>query len=166
MIASNSKTLDGEYSQGSAVAVSSEYAITNCHVTDGMRFIAVYDTVSKKAYDAVVSNADVASDRCFLKVNGALRPISSVRAANSLAVGEQVFTIGNPSGLTNTLGEGIVSGIREQNVVLVQTTAQIAKGSSGGALIDVYGALIGITTFRIKDAEGLNFAIAADEYWK
>jgi serine protease Do len=77
-----------------------------------------------------------------------------------------VYTIGNPSGLSKTLGEGLIAGLREQNDIrYVQTTAQISRGSSGGALVDSKGALVGITTFLLKDAQNLNFAIAAEDYW-
>jgi S1-C subfamily serine protease len=47
---------------------------------------------------------------------------------------------------------------------IIQTTAQISRGSSGGGLFDRFGNLIGITTFKIADSEGLNFAIAIDNF--
>ncbi|MGB6797861.1 MAG: serine protease, partial [Xanthobacteraceae bacterium] len=82
------------------------------------------------------------------------------------AIGARVYTIGNPAGYLNTLGEGIISGLREQDgIKLIQTTAQISPGSSGGALVDPSGALVGITSFFWKNAQNLNFAIAADEFW-
>ena len=78
----------------------------------------------------------------------------------------------NKSGITNflglesTLGEGIVSGLRNrQGVRYVQTSAPISPGSSGGGLFDERGNLLGITSFKIEDAENLNFAIAAEDYW-
>jgi len=71
------------------------------------------------------------------------------------------------TGLTKTLGEGLISGLRsEGGISYVQTTAPISPGSSGGALVDSKGALVGITTFLLKDAENLNFAIAAEEFWR
>jgi serine protease Do len=86
---------------------------------------------------------------------------------SELAVGERVYTIGNPSGLSRTLGEGLIFGLRKpKSVELIQTTAQISKGSSGGALLDSTGALIGITTFLLRDAQNLNFAVAAQEFWR
>lgn len=72
--------------------------------------------------------------------------------------------IGNPSGLTATLSEGIVSGLRiQRGVRYVQTSA---PGSSGGGLFDERGDLLGITSVKIEDAENLNFAIAAEDYWR
>lgn len=129
-------------------------------------FRAVSET-KQKVLKANIERADRATDRCFVKVEGRLNPISAVRRVQDLSVGERVYTIGNPSGLTKTLGEGLVSGLRQRDSIrYVQTSAQISKGSSGGALVDSRGALIGITTFLLKDAQNLNFAIAAEEYWR
>ena len=101
------------------------------------------------------------------RYGGSLNPIAAVRRFKDLFVGERVYTIGNPSGLTKTLGEGLISGLREppNDIRYVQTTAPISEGSSDGALVDSKGALVGITTFRLKDAQSLNFAIAAEDYW-
>jgi S1-C subfamily serine protease len=156
-----------EASIGSAVAVAADTALTNCHVIENQALIMVLDEATKEPLKASVSNADLPSDRCFLKINGGgLNPIAAVRRFRDLSVGERVYTIGNPSGLSKTLGEGLISGLRERNDIrYVQTTAQISRGSSGGALVDSKGALVGITTFLLKDAQNLNFAIAAEDYW-
>ena len=156
----------GETHIGSAVAISDDKALTNCHVIENQPVIRIVET-KQKVLKATVERADRATDRCFLKVEGRLNPISAVRRVQDLSVGERVYTIGNPSGLTKTLGEGLVSGLRQRGSIrYVQTSAQISQGSSGGALVDSRGALIGITTFLLKDAQNLNFAIAAEEYWR
>jgi Trypsin/Trypsin-like peptidase domain len=156
-----------EVSIGSAVAVAADTALTNCHVIENQALIMVLDEATTEPLKASVSNADQSSDRCILKVyGGSLNPVAAVRRFKDLSVGERVYTIGNPSGLSKTLGEGLVSGLRERNDIrYVQTTAQISRGSSGGALVDSKGALVGITTFLLKDAQNLNFAIAAEDYW-
>jgi Trypsin-like peptidase domain/Trypsin len=153
---------------GSAVAVAADTALTNCHVIENQASIMVLDEATKQPLKANVSSADRSSDRCFLKVDGgSLNPIAAVRRFKDLSVGERVYTIGNPSGLSKTLGEGLISGLRQHDGVrYVQTTAQISGGSSGGALVDSKGALVGITTFLLKDGQNLNFAIAAEEYWR
>ena len=75
-----------------------------------------------------------------------------------------MYAIGSPSGLRNTLSEGIVSGLREiKGIQHIQTTTPISPGSSGGGLFDAEGKLIGITTFRIGDNGNLNFAVSLDE---
>ena len=96
--------------------------------------------------------------------------LAGVRAYKDLKVGERAFTIGSPAGFESTLGEGLVSGLREEEGLhYVQTSAPISPGSSGGGLFDQHGNLIGITTLiyvgeqRIN--QSLNFAIAGDEFF-
>ncbi len=157
----------GEGILGSAVAVSENWALTNCHVVAHQRLIVLADDQSGKKLKADIAYADERNDRCILRTDQNLRPIAALKPRDNLAVGERVYTIGNPSGLTKTLGEGLISGLRRRSGILyVQTSAPISKGSSGGALVDSRGALIGITTFLLKDAQNLNFAISADEYWR
>jgi S1-C subfamily serine protease len=94
-----------------------------------------------------------------------LKPISHFKRYDQLIVGEVVYTVGSPQGLENTLAEGIISGKRELGgQEIIQTTAPISRGSSGGGLFDSSGNLIGITTFKIVDAEGLGFAIPIHEF--
>lgn len=158
---------EGKGSLGSAVAIASDMAITNCHVIEGQSIVTLNGDETDQPILARLYKAHPSSDRCVLKTESVLRPIKSIRESGNLAIGERVYTIGNPSGLSKTLGEGLVSGLRKSGLVeLVQTTAQISKGSSGGALVDSSGALIGVTTFLLRDAQNLNFAIAAHEYWK
>jgi S1-C subfamily serine protease len=157
----------GKGSLGSAVAIARDIAITNCHVVQGQNLITLYDESFERLMAAKIFKADIKTDRCVLRTQGGLRPVASIRTSSELAVGERVYTIGNPSGLSKTLGEGLISGLRKpKSIELIQTTAQISKGSSGGALVDSTGALIGITTFLLRDAQNLNFAIAAQEFWR
>jgi S1-C subfamily serine protease len=160
-------TKDRPVSIGSAVAISADSALTNCHVVSGQPFIELVDETTDQLLTASIARADQTSDRCFLRVQGKLNPIAGVRSIADLAVGERVYTIGNPSGLTKTLGEGLISGLRHNaGITYVQTSAPISPGSSGGALVDSKGALIGVTTSFMKDAQNLNFAIAAEEFWR
>jgi len=151
--------------QGSAVAVSEHLLLTNCHVVKGSGLIKIVQdhTVS----DAKLVAADTAADRCVLQADGiALVPISGIRPFTDLAVGEHVFAIGAPVGLERTLTEGLLSGLRHQpGRNLVQTSAAISPGSSGGGLFDDRGNLIGITTMASIGYQNLNFAVAAGDYW-
>jgi S1-C subfamily serine protease len=153
-------------SQGAAVAVTPRLALTNCHVLGSNR---VHFLLKRKAIlAATIAYGDKSSDRCVLEIKkGALAAVGGIRPYSNLTVGERVYTVGSPSGLENTLGEGIISGLRRRwGVDLVQTSAPISPGSSGGGLFDAAGNLIGITTFLLRDAQNLNFAIAADAYWR
>jgi S1-C subfamily serine protease len=164
--ASRARGKELEVSQGSAVAISTNEAITNCHVVGGASTV----TLSKgpTTLEARISAADEPTDRCYLAVlSGTLEPIIGLRDHSKLSVGETVYTIGSPRGLDNTLGQGLISGLRKvKGVQFIQITAPISPGSSGGGLFDERGNLIGITTFAFRDSQNLNFAIAASEYWR
>ena len=79
-----------------------------------------------------------------------------------------MFAIGAPRSLERTLSEGLVSGLRHQpGRNLVQTSAPVSPGSSGGGLFDEKGNLIGITTLAsLVGAQNLNFAVAASDFWE
>ena len=91
---------------------------------------------------------------------------------DDLERGEKVYAIGNPAGLENTITDGLLSGLRTaQDTVqrLVQISAPISPGSSGGGVFDGRGRLIGMSTFILRPNTGqnLNFALPVDEilYW-
>jgi S1-C subfamily serine protease len=151
--------------QGSGVAVGNKHLVTNGHVVADGNAIVV--AKGESAFTAVISHADVKSDRCLLRVvDGAVTPIKGVRRFEDLTVGERVFAVGSPRGLENSLSEGLISGLREENGIrYIQTSASISPGSSGGGLFDAAGNLIGVTTLLVRDSQNLNFAIAAIDYW-
>ncbi len=155
-----------ELSQGSAIAVSADYLLTNCHVVKERPLIAIAQ--GKEVKEASLVSADPSSDRCILKVaEASLSPVQGIRQFSNLKVGERVYSVGTPSGLERTLGEGIISGLRpSEEGRFVQTTAPISPGSSGGGLFDSSGNLIGVTTFLLKEAQSINFAIAAEDFWR
>lgn len=104
----------GSVVQGSAVAVSKDTLLTNCHAASGMNVIVVKQGDAFE--EAKVVSGSQKRDQCVLKIGKqALEPVSGVRNYDSLKVGEKVYTVGSPSGLENTLGEGIVSGLRKKD---------------------------------------------------
>lgn len=157
-------TLDRESKpakQGSAVVVARETAITNCHVIEGSD--AVLLRRENVMIEAEVQYVDTPRDLCQLRVPNLAAPSVEFAPPQSLRVGARAYAIGNPRGLENTMSDGIVSGIRKYRGTLeaIQTTAPISPGSSGGGLFDDQGRLIGITTFSVKEAQNLNFAMPA-----
>ena len=167
MAANSKRDLDRKrnLSIGSGVAVSDNVIITNYHVVKGRLLIKVRQ--GGRTLDAQVLSHDKKTDRCVLLISG--QPLIAVRGYRpyrSLKVGEKVYTVGSPKGLENTLGQGLISGLRRNNqgMRMVQTNAQISKGSSGGGLFDRFGNLIGITTLTVKDSQALNFAISVEDY--
>jgi hypothetical protein len=153
--------------QGSAIAISEHLLLTNCHVVKDRPLIKLVQEGVRA--QATLVAADNATDRCVIKTEAlTLAPIGGVRTLDSLAVGERVFAIGAPLSMERTLSEGLISGIRhETGRNLVQTSAPLGHGSSGGGLFDDRGNLIGITTLAsFGGAQNLNFAIAAADYWR
>jgi len=150
--------------QGSAVAITTSKAITNCHVVNKMGVILA--RVNGKPQEFQISSSDVGRDICIIAISEkseSLHPISETRSYDDLKVGEKVYAIGSPQGLENTLSEGIISGLRDDNgKKLIQVTAPFTHGSSGGALIDENGKLIGITSGMLDGEGNLNFAIPVD----
>lgn len=148
---------------GSAVAVSESDLLTNCHVVgDKTEVTLVRD---RKELKAKVVSMNINADRCVLRVEAKLPKWVGVRPYDDIKVGERALTIGTPQGLELTVAEGIVSSKRSQNdSKLIQTSAPISQGSSGGGLFDAQGELLGITTFYFKAGQNLNFAVAAEEF--
>ena len=95
-----------------------------------------------------------------------VHPIRGVRRFEDLHVGESVFSLGTPSGLELSFGEGLVSGLRlNEGVRMIQNSAPSWHGSSGGGLFDARGNLIGITTAGSTTVANMNFSIAAEDFW-
>ncbi len=151
---------------GSAVAISEHLLLTNCHVVKDRAIIKLVQEGTRD--NASLVAADDVSDRCVIKAETlTLTPVAGVRTIESLAVGERAFAVGAPLSFERTLSEGLVSAIRGRGGhAMVQTSAAISPGSSGGGLFDERGNLIGITTLTYRVAQNLNFAIAAEEFWK
>ncbi|MGC4065005.1 MAG: serine protease [Polyangiaceae bacterium] len=156
--------------QGSAVAIGPTELLTNCHVVAGSRKIIV--TNADHEYVARLVRSLPSADRCVLTVNGGdLTPVRGIRAYADLKIGETLYTLGTPSGLELSLSSGLLSGLRQEEPIgwMVQTTAPVSPGSSGGGLFDNRGNLVGITTLvlvgRRRLNQALNFAIAAEEFW-
>jgi S1-C subfamily serine protease len=137
--------------------------LTNCHVLQGAKnFVVSYKGQRRPGFFLAGSPE---SDICL--VASALRlPIANPRSFLNLRVGETVFAIGSPRGLELSITSGIVSQLRGDALfdppMLVQTTAPISPGSSGGGLFDVEGRLIGITSFMFRDSQSLNFAVSVN----
>lgn len=146
---------------GSGVVVAQDRVVTNCHVTDEGPVVYVVRDGQRTQARVVERAAD--EDLCLLQVATGDAPVARLRRSAGVQVGEAVYAIGNPRGLEQTLSPGLISQIRHaEGRMLLQTTAPISPGSSGGGLFDEAGLLIGITVAQLKDAQNLNFAIPVD----
>jgi len=146
---------------GSGVAVAPDEIVTNRHVVEkgvGWRIRS-----GARAWSAIILHIDSEHDLCGLKAERLTAQPVSIRSSSTLSVGERVYALGAPEGLELTLSEGLISGLREfEGGLVVQTSAAISPGSSGGGLFDAKGQLVGITTFYLKDGQNLNFALPGD----
>ena len=151
--------------QGSAVVIGHETLVTNCHVLRKAKKVVVRrETIS---VDAKLDMWDVQRDLCQLRAKGLPAPAVELSASSRLMVGLEVFAIGNPKGLDLTISAGLISSFRRDDkdrLVLIQTSAAISGGSSGGGLFESEGLLVGLTTIGsvTGDAQNLNFAIPVD----
>ena len=150
-------------SQGSAVAINRNYLLTNCHVMgDSTAGKILHKGVQGKPLEVSLYASDKRNDRCVLFSKTALPNFVGIRPYNTINVGEKVYTIGAPQGLSLTIAEGLLSSKREVGKRrLLQTSAPISQGSSGGGLFDSNGNLLGITTLMSVRGQNLNFAIPA-----
>jgi serine protease Do len=158
---------------GSGVIIdSSGLVLTNSHVVFGRQIITVtLDDGTSLPAELVGADPlfDIATIRIPTPSKGTL-PVAHLGDSNHLAVGEQVFAIGNPYGLDQTLTRGIISAVNRMLPggslaflePLIQTDTAINPGSSGGPLIDACGDVIGITTALLEEARGIGFAIPSN----
>ena len=152
---------------GSGVFISADgKALTNHHVVEDAHSASVYTT------DGVVHNvtgyydAQQGIDMAIIQVEGSGFPYLSIGNSQSVAGGQNIFAIGSPLGLDNTISQGIISNPNRvvDGLGYIQITAPISHGSSGGALINDRGQLIGITTATFTDGQNLNLAVPVHRY--
>src|SRR3981189_1695896 len=157
--------------QGSGFILDKQgHILTNNHVIDNAQKVEV--TLSDKhKYKATCVGVDKGHDLALLQINNApdLQP-ATLSESNSLTVGQRVYAIGNPFGLSGTMTRGIISAIRSlrgpSNSPIedaIQTDAAVNPGNSGGPLLNSRGEVIGITTLIANNgadqSSGIGFAI-------
>ncbi len=105
-------------------------------------------------------------DLALIKIHGKAFPTLTLGDSNALQVGEEIVAIGNPEGLELTVSNGILSGIRSDekgDEKLLQITAPISHGSSGGPLFNMSGEVVGINSLFLEGGESLNFALPIND---
>jgi S1-C subfamily serine protease len=137
--------------------------ITNAHVVEMAEAIIVRD-YSKKIYVAQVLAKDLDRDLALLSTTARSCTVLPLGNSDARAIGQDVYAIGNPLGLTGTVTKGIISAFRSvSGVSYIQIDATINPGNSGGPLLAVDGNVLGVATFKLKGFEGLNFAVSSNE---
>jgi hypothetical protein len=136
---------------------------TNHHVIEGATDAVV--TIGETEYREVrVVAADPKHDLAVLAIEAADLPALTLGDSADVHPGTEVVAIGHPLGLGNTISDGLVSGIRDlgPGLRLLQVSAPISTGSSGGPLLDEHGRVIGISTLVITKGQNLNFGVPVD----
>jgi S1-C subfamily serine protease len=145
------------------------HVLTNYHVVEGANRGIQVALSNKTTYAAKVVGTDKVHDLALLQINAPnLQPVTLANSSN-LAVGQEVYAIGNPFGLNGTMTRGIISSIRSIRSAdgapiedAIQTDAAINPGNSGGPLLNSRGEVIGINTMILSNSDqnaGIGFAI-------
>jgi hypothetical protein len=158
---------DKPIARGTGFLVRPDGAImTNYHViAEGNVAVVKFADGTILPVDGVLAT-DKFHDLAIIKIHGKTFETLTLGNSDQIQVGEEVVAIGNPLGLELTVSNGIVSGIRtdeKQEDKLLQITAPISHGSSGGPLFNMSGEVVGINALFLKGGESLNFAIPIND---
>ncbi len=147
---------------GSGIMIGRDgYILTNNHVASGGRFYSVRIEDDETVYstDELIKYHSTL-DLAIIRIGRRLNPLPIYDGAKPLVRGQRVVAIGSPLGLFNSVSDGIISGFRVINGVdMIQFTAPISRGSSGGAVLNMYGEVIGMSTAGIDSGQNINLAM-------
>jgi len=163
-----------EQSLGSGVIVRNDgIVVTNNHVIEGAQSLKVVLS-DRREFDAELLLADPRVDLAVLRINANGERLPTLPFADTqrdTQVGDLVLAIGNPYGLERTVTSGIISALARTEVGIsdyaffIQTDAAVNRGNSGGALVDMNGALVGINSAIFSEgggSNGIGFAIPSE----
>ena len=155
---------NGDIALGSGFFIDKGTIVTNYHVVGGAKKIVVQTLNGNKYVVNEVLGYDKAMDIAVLKIDAVKNEILTIND-EGVTVGEKIYILGSPLGLTGTFADGIVSSASriDENVNYIQVTAPMSPGNSGGPLINRYGEVMGINTWQYTDGQNLNFSINIDE---
>jgi S1-C subfamily serine protease len=148
-------------SLGSGFFVREGEIASNLHVVEGASRGYAKLVGQKTKYDIEgITAIDPGRDLVVLKISGARASTLALGSSDAVQVGETVYAVGNPQGLEGTFSQGIISSIREVGTdKLLQITAPISPGSSGGPVLNGKGEVIGVSVATFRGGQNLNFAI-------
>jgi len=151
-------------SLGSGFFVRDGEIASNFHVVEGTARGYAKLVDEKKRYDIEgITAVDPERDLVVLKISAGRSHELPLGDSDAVQVGESVFAVGNPQGLEGTFSQGIVSSIREVGSdKLLQITAPISPGSSGGPVLNGKGEVIGVSVATFREGQNLNFAIPSN----
>jgi S1-C subfamily serine protease len=157
--------------QGSGFFVTPDgYLLTNDHVVEHIGGRAVVTLSDGRRIQARVIGSDPATDLAVLRANASALPFVEIGDSKSLRPGQLAIAIGNPLGFQSTVSAGVISaigrGLRARNGRLIdnviQHTAPLNPGNSGGPLLDSAARVVGVNTAIIAVAQGIGFSVPSD----
>lgn len=138
-------------------------AVTNYHVVDGASYLLLEMTDGTVLALNKILYADKEADFVVFTVIGASGKLPYLKLGDSdkITVGQKIYTLGSPKGYDNTISDGIISNTNRNigNNSYIQITAPISHGSSGGALLNESGEVIGVTQGGNPDGENIGWAV-------
>jgi len=150
---------------GSGFFIKPNEIVTNYHVIENSSGgnIKFHDRDNLYRIMGIVAY-DEDKDIGILRVSISNNSVLHFAEYESLRIGQNVYTVGAPRGLDGTFSNGIISGFRNiDGTNLIQITAPISPGSSGGPVLDSSGEVIGVAVGGFSDSQNLNFAVSAEE---
>jgi len=151
-------------SLGSGFFVRDGEVTSNLHVVEGAARGYAKIVGQKARYDIEgITAIDPERDLVVLRISGARASTLTLGNSDAVQVGETVYAVGNPQGLEGTFSQGIISSIRDVGTdKLLQITAPISPGSSGGPVLNSKGEVIGVSVATFRGGQNLNFAIPSN----
>lgn len=160
-------TIKNDYNEiigtGSGIMIGQDgYILTNNHVTGGGREFIIRIENDETLYSTTqIIKYNQLLDLAIIRIEKKLQPLKIYDGKEDLVRGQKVVAIGSPYGFFNSVSDGIISGFRIiDDVDMIQFTAPISAGSSGGAVLNMYGEVIGISTAGIRNAQNINLAVS------
>ena len=154
------------FAQGSGVVIKEKgYLITNFHVFNYAERLAIKKGNNYLSLDTIIG-VNINKDIVIFKIDTKSYPSIKLADPRSIQIGQKVVAIGYPLGLDITISEGIISGLRndiKDDRHLLQFDAAISHGSSGGAVLNSKGELIGISTASYTGGQNLNLAVSVQD---
>jgi len=151
---------------GSGFFIAPQQVVSNWHVVDECDRAEIKTSDGRIYPVKGILASDEEVDLVLLEIEIPPATAHALKvSANPPAEGEQIVVIGNPLGLEGTVSDGIVSGIRDVPTLgrLIQLTAPISHGSSGGPVVNMLGEVVGIARAALSQGQNLNFAVPASE---
>jgi hypothetical protein len=152
---------DDESGLGSGYFITPTLIVTNLHVVEGHETVSITSgRDDSDAFEGRVISTDRAADLAIIRSARTNANHLRIFASGLPRVGERIFTLGNPVGEVGTFSDGVISNIRaHEGIDSLYFTAPISSGSSGSAIVDAQGVLLGTVSASLRNAQNINLAV-------